>query len=245
MTNTTLPLRSLPTRLFREWAMISRRPDVVRRAAAWQLGIPVSSLDDVVAACGLRPVADGRPAAHDPERLTAEERVLARLVVLARHDDLAARVVLQRLLPGLLSLARRWGRRHGDGAVLVAFDDLVVDAWEVIRTFPVERRADQLAARMLRGAEYRAFIRAGRRLMVAEPTPDERLDAVALEPAPSALDELADLVASAELSELDRHLLRLLLHGASTEEVARSLSVSERTVRYRKESMVHRLRAAV
>ena len=244
MTNTALPLRSLPTRLFREWAMIARRPDALRRARDWQLGIAVTSLDDVVAACGFRMQAE-RPSASTGERGAAEERVLARLVALARHDDLAARIVLQRLLPGLLSIARRWGRRHGDGVEMVAFDDLVADAWEVIRTFPVERRSDQLAARLLRDAEYRAFIRAGRRLMVTEATPDEHFEALATEPHASALDELADIVAGCDLSDHDRHLLRMVLRGASTTEMALSLRVSERTVRNHRDAMVVRLRAAV
>lgn len=244
MTSTTLPLRSLPTRLFREWAMIARRPDSLRRARAWQLGVPVHSLDDVVVACGLRTLAD-RSEPSPSDRGVAEERVLARLVALARHDDLAARVVLQRLLPGLLAIARRWGRRRGDGVEMVAFDDLVADAWEVIRTFPVERRADQLAARLLRDAEYRAFVRAGRRLMVAEPAPEEHFEALVADTSPSPLDELADIVAGCELSDHDRHLLRLVLRGASTTEMARTLMISERTVRYHRDAMVVRLRAAV
>jgi DNA-binding CsgD family transcriptional regulator len=246
MTTTFPPHASLLLRLSREWRAICHRPAVVRRAEGWQLGIDFRSLDDIVAAAGWRHpgAADARETGSSVGECGSDE-VLARLVLAARHDDLAARVVLQRILPGVVAAARRWARRPEGGPE--ALDELLAAAWTVIRTYPVERRAAHLAARLLRDAEYHAFVRAHRRLLVAESVPGERLDLPVdhIDPlddvAPSV--ELAELVAAAHaLTDRDRQLLALIVAGHSVGEVAAVLRVSVRTVTNHREAMVSRLR---
>ena len=107
---------------------------------------PVRSrdLDDVLAACGFG-------VAHTASRNEA----LARLVTIARQDDLAARVVVQRLLPGLLGIARR--RRAFERE---AFDELLGAAWLTIRQARTAGR-EHLAAGLVRDAAYRAFTAPG------------------------------------------------------------------------------------
>ena len=60
--------------------------------------------------------------------------ILAALAVLAPTDELAARTLLQALLPGLVYLARTAGYDDPE-----AIDEIVSLAWERIRTYPAGR----------------------------------------------------------------------------------------------------------
>ncbi|MFZ9627825.1 MAG: hypothetical protein ACO3C1_00575 [Ilumatobacteraceae bacterium] len=165
----TPPRRSSTTglmgRLAADWAAMSRRPTVVRRARSWSLGVEFSDLDDLLRHAGFRQQTVGLDDSQDAER--AADDVLGRLVLAARHDELAARVVLQRLLPGLSAAARRWsGDRRGGSTD--AFGEIVSAAWVVIRAYPVERRPGRFAAKLLRDAEHQAFVKATRRRWTSE-----------------------------------------------------------------------------
>ena len=256
-----LPLcinRPLLARLEREWSAITARPAVVRRAQGWGLGVPYSNLDELLVAIGHRELAPRRrpqpavaqPAAGQPAAPPADapsaDVVLGRLLLAARGDEVAARVVLQRLLPGLISGSRRWGV-YREGGSADAFDELLSAAWMVIREFPVERHTHQLVARMLRESEYRAFGRALRRRLVHELVEPQLLDLVAQEVARAEpLFELVDIIAAAgSLDERDRQLLVLLAQGRSQSDLAQLFDVSERTVRNHRDAMVHRVRSLV
>jgi DNA-binding NarL/FixJ family response regulator len=248
--------RSLLVRLAREWSALAERPAVLDRAARWELGVPFRSLDDVVTAAGYWSGREARLAASAEAcaqrgdeacavRDPAGDLVLARLLLAARSDDLAARVVLQRLLPGIVARARVWARRAPGNAE--ALDELLAVSWSVIRTYPLERRPTHLAANLLRDAEYHAFIRATRRTAVLEPTPPHLLD-LPVE-FPDRIDpvaELAELVAAAQrsrsLTDRDLRLVRLLIRGTSVAAVAAELEVSVRTVTNHRDALVHRLR---
>ena len=170
---------------------------------------------------------------------------LARLVALARTDDLAARVVLQRLLPGLSRIAQRRST-HFEGR-MDALDELVSVAWTVIRSFSVHRLSSNVAARLLGDCEYSAFIRAGRRVAVVVTTEPGDLDSAVEYPAePSAMVEVISVIAWArhagQLDDDDLALVRALLTCDSAKGAAEQLGVSTRTVRYHREAMIHRLR---
>lgn len=244
--NQRLPLvinRSLLARLDREWLALKCRPAVLRRAAGWGLDIEFASLDDVVAATGYRPQADD--GASDGESAAEANEVLRRLLAAARTDDVAARVVLQRLLPGVVVTARRWGG-HRHGGSMESFDEMLSATWMVIREFPTDRRSRHLAASVLRAGEYRAFQQASRRMMVHELTAPNLLDlpvetVVTLDVA----DELAAVVACASsLTEHELQLIELIARGCSATEMAEQLSISVRTVRNHRDAVVHRLREA-
>jgi DNA-directed RNA polymerase specialized sigma24 family protein len=167
--------------------------------------------------------------------------VMASLLMAARVDEVAARVVLQRLLPGLIARARRWSGRPVGGPD--ALDELLAAAWTVIRTFPVERRPRHLVANLLRDAEYHAFVRPHRRLLVHEFVPTHTLERPAPESTMDAAEELAELIdGSRALTDRDRRLLALLASGASMTEVATTLDVCVRTVTNHRDAVVHRLR---
>jgi len=227
---------SLLARLTAEWNRLTARPSAVRQANGWRLGIELHTLDDVIVATGYA----AAPGVVAPARAND---VLARLLIAARTDDLAARVVLQRIIPGLCARARRWQSMHR-GDWLAAFDDLVSAAWPVIRSFPVERRPTHLAANLLRDAEHVAYRKAARRVWATEAVEPRLLDVPHDLPDPEPLVELLQVVAMsrAMLADDELQLMRLLLSGHAPDAVAGELGVSERTVRTRKASLVAVLR---
>ena len=116
----------LSTRLDREWAALRRRRDVVAAARRWGVTArPFADLDELLRLAGYQ-------VAGTAER----NEVLLRLVAVAKSDDLAARVVLQRIMPGLLAWSAG-GRSHQADE---AFEELIGAVWMAIRCCPVERR---------------------------------------------------------------------------------------------------------
>ena len=115
--NTTL------ARLDQEWTAIARSPSASLALARWGRADPVlgglASMNEVLE---LRP---------DPMRSRA---VLGGLARLAPNDPLAARVLLQALLPGLVRVARTAGGGDRD-----AIDNVIGLAWERLRTYPPHR----------------------------------------------------------------------------------------------------------
>jgi hypothetical protein len=234
----TTPLnhRYLLTRLQREWDVLSNRPSVVRRASAWQLTPrALRSLDDLLVATGL---GQGAAAPFSDE-------TMRRLVGLARRDDLAARVVLQRMLPGLSACATRNSRSFE--ARLDALDDLLSEAWTVIRTFPIERRERYVIKNLLKDCEYRTFVKPRRRMLVHELTEPGRFDVV-IDPHDSeegvdTLSELLTRARAAGMSDADFRMIQVLLSTATVKQAAAVLSVTDRTIRNRRKAVVRELRA--
>jgi hypothetical protein len=235
---TSLPNhRYLLTRLQREWNLLSGRRSAVARASAWKLTPRVlSSLDDLLVLTGLGPV----------EMDASSDEALRRLVVLARHDDLAARVVLQRMLPGLSTCARR--NSSGFESQLDALDELLSEAWSVIRSFPIEQRDRYVIKNLLRDCEHQAFIKARRRLLVHDFTDPIKLDR-AVEPDDLAVEPMITLVEllgrakSAGMSEADVAIVVTLLNTSNVKQAAAALRVTDRTVRNRRQVVVRQLRA--
>lgn len=229
-------------RLNREWSRLRSDPTCLGRARSWGL-VPgrLADLDEVLAAAGY-----GR-AADDDEG----DRCLARLVARAGDDELAARVVLQRILPGLICIALRRGRIVPGGAS-VAFDELAAAAWEVIRRYPIDRRPCRVAANVLRDVEYRAFVRPARRRSLevfvgdVEGALDEECG-VEDDLDPGARFEWAQLADWARRRGVDPAHLDLLgrvVAGRAPAEIASSLRCTERTVRNRRRAAVAEVRRA-
>jgi hypothetical protein len=178
---------------------------------------------------------------------TAEaDRLLARLVALAGHDQIAARLVLQRVIPGLINAAV-WGTSGRPGQRQQLFDDLVASAWLVIRGFPIERRPAKIAVNILRDAEYVTCVRP-HRLRSAGELPDDFAGAERRF-APSGLDgrpldhrppatELARVFRLGAASGVCRRDLAMLavgsLEGWPATDVAAHFAVTTRTVRNRR-----------
>jgi len=182
------------------------------------------------------------------------DEVLGRLVRRAPGDPVAARAVLQRVLPGLVAAARRraGAEKTAIGALL---DDLVATAWTVIVTYPVDRRPAKFAANIVRDSEYLTFVRARRLRHVVEELSGDALtggrapscgaDGRREDEATNASETVDVMLARAEargLSGDDLCLLRALyVDGRPTDEVADEHAIGARALRYRRSAAVNRL----
>lgn len=219
-------------RLVDDWARLRHDPGSLRRARHWGVGpCPLTDLDEIVAAVG--------PDRPDDER----EPAMHRLVGLARHDDLAARVVLERLLPDLLRIHRR---RRWQGWDDVGLGDLLTTGWTVIRTYNPARRPSRLAHSLVSDIEYLEYRAPLRRIGHGTPIDPVGFDDLVAATPSDPLVQLARLVGAAgeALTDDDRDLIRRLLSGRMTIDIARDLGVTPRTVRNRRDRITLRLREA-
>ncbi len=105
------------------WPATATSPEARRALIRWANHHPVLA--------GMADLGDVLAARHDPEVATDVLAILARL---AATDQLAARTLLQALLPGLVRIVGTIGRGDPDAA-----DEIVSIAWERIRTYPHHR----------------------------------------------------------------------------------------------------------
>jgi hypothetical protein len=212
-------------------------PSRVGLARSWALAdVEITSLDDLLVASGLG--EDGHTAAAN--------EILYALVRRAADDELAARVVLQRILPGLSTIARRRSA-HFTGQV-EALGDLLAVAWPVIRRFDLRRHRPFLVVSLLRACSYHAFEGWRGTQHEVECLEQSALDVAVEHPDHGALDELVAVVGEARDHGLPATDVELLARLASTEcygTLAGELSVSARTVRNRRDAALHRLRKLV
>jgi hypothetical protein len=121
--------------LDRSWIALARRPEATEAIERWRHlpELAAASFDELIEV-----IWTADPATAD--------RSCAALAALAGRDELAARVLLQVLRPGLRSLGRRL-------ALGGSFDDvdheILALAWERIRTYPIDRRPAAIAANIL------------------------------------------------------------------------------------------------
>ncbi len=237
--------RRFSDQLEREWQRLRFDRRSLRRANDWGLvAETIDDLDQLLVATGgrSRRLRDAGTTTRWPDDASAD-RVLLDLVVLSAHDDLAGRIVLQRLLPALLMLTRA---RLSRGLTTGHLEDLVGAAWIVIRTFDPARQPSCLAAALVRSSEHIAYKAAERRRSATEVVVDtERLPIVHHPAGSNALEELAALVGELHLDDDDRRLISELLDTDSTEVVARRHGVTARTIRNRRSAMVSRIRQAM
>jgi hypothetical protein len=220
-----------------EWARLTRRPAVLRTVNQWEfLPRPARDLDDLLMLCGFGTAVDDAEGDH----------VLWNIVRLAQTDELAARVTLQRIMPSLLSIARRRGRMSSSG-INGALSDAITTAWIVIREFPHDRRHNKIAANLVRDTEYYAFVRDARLKRVEEAQiGDEMISQLPSPEAPLSpemeLDEV--LIDAQELGVNNDHIefLSLIGSGIHSHDLAYELGVSPRTIRNHKRRAIDAVR---
>ena len=254
MTTVPLPHRVTNDRVFSsalarplidEWDRLATRRTRAQ-IAAWDLpgGGGVGGFDELLERLGFFGRTDDDDA----------DAALFYVVRLAASDLLAARVVLQRVLPALVAVAKRRGGGHWE-ARQDAFVEVVSAAWIVIRSYPVLRRPRRVAANIVRDAEYHAFVRARRLRSAGEQVgrlPVEGDGAVdqhgcAADRPTEPMDEVLAVLRDARASGLSDDDLRFaggLLSGRSTSQLAGDFGICERSVRNRRALVASRLRAA-
>jgi DNA-binding CsgD family transcriptional regulator len=217
-------------RLDDEWQRLRRRPDALAHAGRWR--IVNGRLHDLEQIIELT-----LPTRPDHER----EPVLHALVERAADDELAARIVLQRLVPDLVVLHRRRRWRGGDR---VDFGDLLATGWTVIRTYNPARRPARLAGSLVSDVDYREYRAQHRRMGHGQPREPQRFDHIVDEPSPDPTIELAALFTdpTARLSDADRDLVRRIMTGRTAIDIASELEITPRTLRNRRDRIAGKLR---
>ncbi len=239
---------SISRHLNQEWYRLSTDPDTAARVSSWSA--PLARYGDAVTLLEAVGRDGGLPMA-------VADQLLAELVRVGRHDSLAVRIALQRVLPGLVGAAvrRAAGQRQRRQFL---FDDLVANAWLVIRTYPLERRPIKIAVNVLRDAEYLTCVRPARLRSATERPVHVRPESRQLLPCgldgrpedhADAASELAAVLADGVASGLGRRDVAMLgsvaLGGWSAGEVAHRFAVTTRTVRNRRVSTTAALAALV
>lgn len=173
--------------------------------------------------------------------------ILVDLVALAQHEQLAGRIVLQRILPGLLARSRPY-RDFQVGHDTA--DAVVAAAWLALHAYDHARRRRHVAASLISDAVFTAFRQPRRRRSATEQSrPLESWTTRAAPDTPgSALEELAAAIAEARdlgVRHCDLRLLCDLARTGSSTLVAAELGVSARTVRNRRDRAVASVRAAL
>jgi hypothetical protein len=213
--------------LDREWATLSTSVAATRALEAWSLDPTLSGFGDlgeVVARLHRR----GRPEEAD--------RILLALLRRAPEDPLAARTVLQAMMPGLKSLMSAY-RLTGDSEEVATA--VVEAAYERIRHYPCDRRPARVAANLIwdtRQTLWRAAQKEGARLGPLEPITEQMADELPDLTGPSPTQELVDLVVeTVRRGWLPRPGARIILltrmADASVDELAAEAGAKPQTLR--------------
>jgi len=231
----TSHLRTTGQQLALEWSRLRRHRGSIARAAGWNIVEgSLDDLDQILTAIGF-----------EVDQTPQNEACLRQLISTAVDDDLAARIVVQRLLPGLLAVVRK---RRRTGCSSNAFEELLGALWIGIRTFNPDRTPSSLAAALISDADYRTFRAAHRRRSSGERPTDLSAMQIRANEEPNSADEIEELFELAEQSGMpddEIELLRQLLSASGTTDLATQLSVTPRTVRNRRDRATNRLREIV
>jgi hypothetical protein len=229
-------------RIDADWQFVRTSRRALRRARSWAGADPdhplarvvsdIDDLQDLVAATQRGRVDD--------------DAILLRLVELARHDELAGRVVIQRLLAPLIRRSLPY-RCSADGIDPVAV--VVPAAWLAMRAYDTDRRRHHVAASLVSDAVFTAFRQPLRRRAASEivRAPDRFVEP-APDPRPSGMEELAAIVRDARAAGVPDHdieLIRALARADSPRLVARDRQVTPRTVRNHRDRALARVREAI
>lgn len=227
-------------KLIKEWELMTTRQKEVDVVNSWQLpGSRVSNLDQVLVRAGFNTARDDSKG----------DNYLWLLVKLASQDELAARIVLQRILPPLVAIARRRGQII-DGGIDAAVAEVLPTAWTVIRGYPWHRRPNKVASNLVLDSEYFAFVQANRskkiKVFAVEP---KLLGELVAEPETSEFVpevELETLIGLAIRQGIElRHVevLRAVARGETAAKIAKRYGIAERTARAWRALAISELRA--
>lgn len=234
------------SRLDEEWRKLRHQRRSLRTARAWAvpdqgdsltpLLTRLTDLDDLVAA-----------TLSTPDRHGQDNQILLRLVEIAQRDELAGRIVIQRLLPGLISRAARY-RNYYDN--IDPAEIIIPTAWLALRSYDVANRRRHVAASLLSDATFFAFRKQLRQLSATEEVRSPRAFLRQAAPADSstAMEDLAETIRDAQAAGVptyDLDLIRHLVRANSPSAVARERKVTPRTVRNHRAVAIQHVREAL
>ena len=229
-----------------ESQQLRRQRRALRRARAW----PASGPDDPLTAilADLKDLDDLLAATRGARgHHGADDAALLRLVEIAQNDQLAGRIVIQRLLPGLISRAAAY-RSYYDN--IDPAEIIVPAAWLALRRYDVRQRRNHVAASLLSDATFFAFRKQLRRLSTSEIVRPPRtfLRTAAPSQHSTSLEELAAVVGDAQAAGVPTYDIDLIRHHVranSPGAVARERNVSSRTVRNHRARAISNVRKAL
>jgi len=215
-----------------QWPKVAASPDARRALIRWA--------DDHSVFVGLRDLND---VVHLRRNSLVAEEVLSALARLSPTDEIAARTLLQMLLPGIVSLVGTVGR--GDTE---AQDELVALAWERIRTYPTTRHGSVAAnvvldvrkryVKLRRGSDAVPLHLVADAHAVAANAPEDQVLALLL------VEEIAAAQRAGLMSETALEaIMRTRLCGERLAAVAADLRVEARVLGQRRWRAERRLRS--
>lgn len=179
---------------------------------------------------------------HSPGPSGPKDEALAALLRQAAVEPLAARLLLEALLPGLKCLARRLLFDPSEREDLWAL--LLAGAWERISSYPLERRPRKVAANILLDtlADTLALLRAERRLS-GELARDPLRERAAEQPVGGDVEALlAAAVRRGSLTAAEAELvLATRFDGRSLAALAEETGVAYNTMKLRRQRAERRL----
>ena len=191
-----------------EWRRLAESPE--GHTAVWRWGLTHPALG------GLTSLDEVLERRRNP---AAAQHVLLALAALAPADRVAARTLLQALVPGLLRLAGSSG--YGDPTAMA---DMLAIAWERIRTYP-STRTGSVAGNVL--LDVRKGYRRHRDLDAARGSVELVEAAVSGGTARSAEDDVVDRLTFAQLVATHRKAVGDLGHRAVMRTAVDGLSLAE------------------
>ncbi len=235
----------------RDWAAWSQTDRAAHAVDRWRsasaLMAPLTDVEEVIDGCGRDPAVQAAVA----------DRRLLFLVRAAVAGDLdAARVVIARMLPALVSKAAAHARPGGLD-LDTAFGELVAAAWIVVTTYPVARRPAKVWINILLDSERAVFGRprkAERMSVLLSPSFLARhatatVADVGNDGPTDPLLELVELLAAARRAGLSQASVQLLLdmgvHGFTSQQLAARDGISDRAVRLRRRRAINELSDAL
>ena len=236
-----MPQATVFTLLDADWALVQHSSEATEALRRWrrddQALASLGDLSALVAAAERRGV---------PERTDA---ILSALARRAPDDGIAARVLLQLLLPGARAMARRlwWIGTPDETAAAV-----IEAVYERIRTYPWQRRPAKIAANVLADATQR-LLRARRGWL--DEVPYEELDERALTAVQGVEtnDSAEELIGLLDWAQRGGHLtpaeVRLIAQtrilDTSLEDLSRDEGIAVNSMRRRRQRAERKLADAV
>lgn len=214
-----------------QWPRIARSPEARRALIRWA--------NDDRRFGGMNDLVDVVDARHDPAIAGSIERALA---AIAPTDELAARTLLQMLLPGLVRLKATVGRTDAD-----ATHEFVVLAWERIRTYPTTRHGSVAANVVLDVRKNYVKMRLAAIDVAAGPVPEAASTDTSPEEHLLGVAVLDDLVGATRAGVVTPDalstILRTRLGGEKIADIAAEQRVDAQMARQRRWRAERRLRA--